>query len=294
MRASPPKKRNTGNMANLLDKITQLWVRLDGKRIHPEKEAWLIGPIGDPDLIADQFVEKLAKKDNLTITSNRKDYGLLESFHSLGLSPEETARLRPEIVDFYEKTYNYEFEVWSEWKGIFRFFGWLLSVLFSKRLKQLNLPLNPMDASRGLDSNIIKLSKGSRTIWTIWYRTLKSNKQVIYSGVYTTCKPAHHSRPLLKVIFPLPNGNATVIMTTKVEKDGSLLLSSDGEGFGDQGFYFTLTNRKGSYWAKYVKPMHEWIRVYVDAENVLRADHQLNFFGLRFLNLHYKMTEVSM
>jgi hypothetical protein len=28
-----------------------------------------------------------------------------------------------------------------------------------------------------------------------------------------------------------------------------------------------------------------------DDENVLRADHNLNFYGFRFLNLHYKMTK---
>jgi hypothetical protein len=37
--------------------------------------------------------------------------------------------------------------------------------------------------------------------------------------------------------------------------------------------------------------MHEWITVYVDDEDVLRADHNLKFHGLPFLNLHYKMTE---
>lgn len=82
-------------------------------------------------------------------------------------------------------------------------------------------------------------------------------------------------------------------MTKTVEKDGSLLLSSDGKKFGDNGFYFTLTNEKGEYWARFVKSMHEWIRVYEDEENVLRADHNLNFYGIRFLNLHYRMNKKS-
>lgn len=96
---------------------------------------------------------------------------------------------------------------------------------------------------------------------------------------------------MLKVIFPLPNGNASVVMTKKVLSDGSLLLSSDGENFGDNGFYFTLTDHKGNYWAKFVKSMHEWIKVYVDDEDILRADHNLKFYGIPFLNLHYKMTK---
>ncbi|MFT7033064.1 MAG: hypothetical protein ACJA2S_001565, partial [Cyclobacteriaceae bacterium] len=165
---------------------------------------------------------------------------------------------------------------------------------FSKRLQQLNLPLNPMDASKGLNSQIIKLKNGTETKWTIWFRTLKFNNRVIYSGVYTHCLLPKYQTPLLKVIFPLPNGNASVVMTKKVENDGSLLLSSDGRTFGENGFYFTLTDHKGKYWAKYVKSMHEWIRVYVDSDNILRADHTLNFYGMRFLTLHYKMRSKAM
>ena len=35
-------------------------------------------------------------------------------------------------------------------------------------------------------------------------------------------------------------------------------------------------------------------RVYQDEENVLRADHNLNFYGIRFLNLHYKMNKKTL
>jgi hypothetical protein len=94
--------------------------------------------------------------------------------------------------------------------------------------------------AKGLESNIIKLKSksDSKTKWTIWYRTIKSTKDVIYSGVYTNCLNPNYSKPLLKVIFPLPNGNASVIMTERIESDGSLVLSSDGRKFGDNGFYF--------------------------------------------------------
>lgn len=277
-------------MENILDKTTQLWVKLTGKKIDPEQYGWLIGPIGDPDKIGDKFIERLAGENDLKIVSNKPDSGLLESIKELGLSDLELKTIRPEIIEFYEKTANYEFDVWSEWCGFFKPFGWLLSILFSKRLQQLNLPLNPIDSSKGIDSQILKLEKNGHTSWTIWYRILKSNKRVIYSGIYTTCTPTNYSTPLLKVIFPLPNGNASVIMTKYIGKDGSLTLSSDGKKFGQNGFYFYLTNKKGKHWAKYVRPMHEWIKVYLDQENILRADHNLNFYGLRFLNLHYKMS----
>ncbi len=278
-------------MENLLDKTTQLWVKLTGRKIDPEKYPWLIGPIGDPDKIGDAFIARIASEQHLQVIFNEPNSGLLEDIRELQFTETELQLLNPEIADFYEHTSNYDFEFWSEWIGLFRPFGGLLSILFSKRLQQLNLPLSPLDSSRGINSQIIKLKKNHTSIWTIWYRTLKSNNRVIYSGVYTTCSPSHYATPLLKVVFPLPNGNASVIMNKKIEGDGSLLLSSDGKKFGDHGFYFYLTDWKGKHWAKYVKAMHEWIRVYVDEDKVLRADHHLNFYGMRFLNLHYKMTK---
>lgn len=273
------------------DKITQIWVKTTGRKINPEEYKWLIGPIGNTDIIKDKFIYELAKKENLEIIKNKPNFGLLERIEQIGISDQDKSRLNNKVIDFYENTSNYDIELWSEWKGIFKPFGKLLYLIFSKRLQQLNLPLNSIDTAKGMKSEIIKLKtrNTNETKWTIWYRIIKSTKNVIYSGIYTTCENPNYEKPLLKVIFPLPNGNASVLMTKKVEKDGSLLLCSDGKKFGENGFYFTLTNEKGEYWARFVKSMHEYIRVYVDEENVLRADHNLNFYGIRFLDLHYKM-----
>jgi hypothetical protein len=275
------------------DWITQVWVKLTGRKINPSDSSWLMGPIGDVDIIKDKFINSIAKKENLEIISNQPNIGLLNSFEELNLSRNEINKINNQIIDFYEKTSNYNFEVWSEWRGLFKPFGWLLSVIFSKRLQQLNLPLRSLDSAKGIESHIIKLNDKvtQKTKWTVWYRILKSTNHVIYSGVYTTCDLPNFPGKFLKVVFPLPNGNATVIMRREVLEDGSLLLTSDGKKFGDNGFYFTLTNHKTKHWARFVKSMHEWIKVYVDNEKILRADHNLHFYGLPFLNLHYKMTK---
>ncbi len=273
------------------DNITQIWVKATGKRIDPDEYKWLLGPIGDTDIIKDKFIYDLAEKEDLELHNNSPNFGLLDRIEDLGINGNEKVLLNRKVSDFYENTSNYDFEVWSEWKGIFKPLGKLLHVVFSKRLQQLNLPLSSIDTAKGLRSEIIKLkTKDTKeTKWTIWYRKIKSTKNVIYSGVYTTCRNPKYRNPLLKVVFPLPNGNASVVMTKKIEKDGSLQLCSDGKKFGDNGFYFTLTNHKGKYWARFVRSMHEWIRVYEDEEGILRADHSLNFYGMRFLDLHYKM-----
>lgn len=161
---------------HLQDWITQVWVKATGRRFNPKESPWLMAPIGDTDLIKDKFVIKLAEKENLEIQQNSKDAGLLETFDDLGLSPKEKTLLNPAVIDFYEKTSNYDFEIWSEWCGFFKPFGWLLSVIFSKRLQQFNLPLSSLHSSKGIKSNIIKLvdKASGRSKWTIWYRILES------------------------------------------------------------------------------------------------------------------------
>ena len=97
-------------MENILDKATQFWVKLTGKRIDPNQYNWLIGPIGDPDKIGDKFIERLASENNLKVISNPPDSGLLKSMKELGLSDQELKGIRSEIIEFYEKTSNFEFE----------------------------------------------------------------------------------------------------------------------------------------------------------------------------------------
>lgn len=271
----------------LLDKTTQLWVKLTGRKIDPDEYAWMLGPIGDEEIIADTFIDKLADTQGLKRVQNQPDFGLVDDLTTIGLSNEELARIKPAVRDFYENTYNFHIDFWSQWSGFFKPFGWLITLLFSRRLQQLNLPMRLTDSSLGLESNIVKLMDGDKAKWTIWFRKLKSSGNVIYSGIYTSCQTPE--QPFLKVIFPLPNGNGTVFLSHEVGENGELTLGSDGRKFGDSGFYFTLTDHKGTYWSKRVRSMHEWITVYVDEEGVLRADHKMNLWGLRFMNLHYRM-----
>ncbi len=272
----------------LQDWITQVWVKATGKKLTEDEMSWLISPIGKTDKIGDSYLTELVEKNGYELRKNEPGFGLMKSFDDLHLSPAENDRLNPKIRHFYEHTYDYHFEFWSKWKGIFFPGGWMLSRLFSKRLQQLNLPLSTMDAAMGLESNILKIFKDTEVLHTVWYRKLHSTRDVIYSGIYATCKAPDGSTKL-KVSFPLPNGAANVIMRKEVGEDGSLKIISDGRKYGDCGFYFTLTDRKGKWWVRFVRSMHEYIHVYENESKELRADHILFFWGLKFLKLHYKM-----
>jgi hypothetical protein len=273
------------------DWLSQRWVMWRGSVIDPAEVGWLMGPFGDVDIISDRYVERLARSEDLVVERAARGAGLLESVDDLMLAPDERARLRPEVVDFYERTADHDLEFWSEWSPLFRPFGGLIRRLYSRRLQQLNLPLKPLEASRGVSSEILKLRAGAggTPVYTIWYRILKSTSEVIYSGIYGTCR-IPDGRTCVKVVFPLPRGNATVIMSVAVGERGELTLTSAGDGFGSPGFYFLLRDSKGRYWGQYIRSFRETITAYVDEESVLRGDHVLTLWRRRVLGLHYKIT----
>ena len=278
----------------LQDWLSQQWCICTGRRLTSSEATWLTGPYGNVDIIEDQYVGLLAAAENLVIKKNEPGSGLLPSISVLNLSQGDAARLRPEIADFYEHTLNYQLEVWSQWCQFFRPFAGLIARLYSRRLQQLNLPLDPLDTAFGIRSQIYKIvdPRTSESKYTVWYRHLKANEHVIYSGIYSHCT-IPDGRTCVKVVFPLPRGNATVIMSVAVGKNGSLQLISRGRKFGDPGFYFLLQDSKGQHWTKYIPSFHESITVYVDDERTLRADHILNLWGSKALQLHYKMSPVS-
>lgn len=277
----------------LQDWLSQQWCICTGRRLTSNDAIWLTGPYGNVDIIEDQYVDLLAAAENLVIRKNEPGCGLLASIGVLNLPGSDIARLRPEIVDFYEHTLNYQLEVWSQWCPFFRPFAGLIARLYSRRLQQLNLPLDPLDTALGIRSQIYKIidPRTSEVKYTVWYRHLKSNQHVIYSGIYSHCT-IPDGRTCVKVVFPLPRGNATVIMSVAVGQDGSLKLISRGTKFGDPGFYFLLQDSRGRHWTKYIPSFHESISVYVDDECTLRADHILNLWGTKALQLHYKMSPV--
>jgi hypothetical protein len=276
---------------HLTDWSTQLWVKLTGRRIELERYPWLKGPTGKTKGIGPDFFHQLAEEQNLSIGQGK---GLLTDFNQLA-----SERCRPEKVSslikhFYENTGCYEIEAWSEWSGFFKPFGWVLARVFSRRLQQLNVPLSSLDTSRGMTSDVISISnpRTGEIQYTAWVRRLLSNNSVIYAGSYSLCALPSVPGMCVKVVFPLPNGNAIVIMHAESLSDGSFCITSSGRAFGEPGFYFTV-RRDGRFWVRYVRAMRESIRVYPSGISDVRADHILRLWGIIFLRLHYKLTRIT-
>lgn len=229
----------------LQDWITQQWVIFFGRKFDPKLEDWLIGPFGELGSIGNVFFERLARREGLQVNRNVSSRGIIASIEKLNLLDEDYARLSNEVMDFYENTANYDLNFSVKWNSAFKFFGFLLRVLFSRRLNQLNIPSGNQKVSSEINSEIITLSdpKSGEVKYTIWYRTEKSGGKVIYSGVYTTCR-LPSGIVSVKAIFPLPQGNATIILNPSVGKEGGLVLESSGNKFGDAGFYFLLRDMR--------------------------------------------------
>lgn len=274
---------------NLSDWITQRWVCLTGHRLSSAETKWLAGPIGRTRLIGEHVFDDYAQQYALRQIAEG-DRGLLPSFDILAEGNPSIAHVASEVRDFYEHTSEYDLDAWSEWCSAFRPFGGALGLIFSRRLQQLNVPLSPLDSARGMTSEVVSMEDAQGHIQqTAWVRKLRATGNVLYAGMYSTCLPPRQPSRCVKVVFPLPNGNAIVMMKAVGHVDGSLSVQSMGDGFGDAGFYFTVRGTDGTMYARYVRTMKEEIRVYPAEQNTVRADHTLWLWGKQFLRLHYRM-----
>lgn len=275
----------------LSDWVTQRWVQLTGESVSLSDCPWLEGPVGDVGLIGSAFFRRLAERKNLDFVANGPGRGLIDDFSRLSGPACRPDDVDVRVIAFYENTADFEFDIWSEWCGAFRPFGGALAAIFSRRLQQLNVPLSPLDTKLGITSDVVQLKERSsgQVVYTAWVRDVVSTKRTLYAGSYSVCHVPGYTGPCVKVVFPLPNGSAMVIMRPESGPDGSFTVRSAGVRFGDPGFYFFVQKEPGRGWARYVRALQEAIRVYADAQGTLRADHDLWIWGMRFLRLHYRM-----
>ncbi len=254
---------------------------------------WLTGPIG-AEIIGDAPYREVAEHEGLTVERTAKDGGLIPDFSALACDGFDPARLHPLVREFYEHTTRFSLDVWSKTYFPTNLGLWLLVTTISRQVNQLNFPLSPLDTARGMESEIIVMRRADGTVrYTGWFRTLAEQQRVLYTGFYMSERVPHEAGRCVKVVFPMPRGNATVILRASLDDSGALILDSTGSRFGEAGFY--RVQSRGSQRARVwrISTLREHFRVYVDAAGVLRCDHEVKFLGLPCLALHYKMTRIA-
>lgn len=276
-------------MQKFQDWFTQQWVILWGKKIDPEDTSWLMGPLGNLNGIGENFINELAEKERLIIKRGTESQGLIESIDGFQLPETKLARLSKNVINFYTNTSDYDLDFSLKWNPFFRVFGVMVTKLFSNRIKQLNIPTKNIQQTESLTNEILTLidPNTNRIKYTAWYRTIKKNGKVVYSGIYGTCiLPSGET--CLKAIFPLPKGNATVIMSIDTGLKGELILNSSGKKFGDAGFYFLLNDSKGNYWSQYIRSFQDRL-IISQQDNHLLAEQRLTLWKLMVLRLRYEI-----
>lgn len=263
------------------DLITQVWVKYTGRKLDLKQDQWLIGPIGQNSSGKINFDHQISKQPNC----DELIIGLIDNLEIIISDTSNLSVLHPEIKAFYENTSLFQLQIKTKWRKSFQPIGWLIQKLFSKRLQQLHLPIGLTESEPIFSSLTTINAQPFGDAYTIWQRQLNKSKETIFSGLY-----GHTSLPnqtkVIKVVFPLPNGNATILLHAHIAQDGSWILQSDGKKFGDAGFYFTL--KKGEeYFAKFVPAMHEKLHLQFIDNNRLKAQHDFSFWGITFLSMEY-------
>jgi hypothetical protein len=186
----------------LSDWLTQQWVRATGRRVELAEVSWLGGPTGATSGIGPRFFDDYAARAGLEILAGDAPRGLVPNLAALL----DGARVHPDVAAFYEKTSEYDMDCWSDWSSLFRPFGRLLALLFSRRLEQLNVPLTGLDTHRGISSRVLAMRTPQGEFQTAWVRQLLASKRTLYAGSYSACRVPGYAGQCIKVCFPLPNG----------------------------------------------------------------------------------------
>lgn len=263
-------------------------IRLFGRRRVPADVPWLVGPTGG-ETIGVRAYEETAEREGLTMERHATRGGLVTDFGVLKSDTFDPDRVHPKIRDFYENTSKYKLDTWASTYFPANLALWLLVTTISRRVEQLNFPLDGLDTAHGMSSEIILLTEPGGTVrYTGWFRKLAKTGAVIYTGFYMTVALPRRSGRVVKVVFPMPNGNATVLLAPENHGATGFRLASMGDGFGDVGFY--RMQRAGHalrVWR--ISSLHETFELYADDEDQIRCEHQIRFLGLRVLTLHYKI-----
>lgn len=262
-------------------------MRLCGRRYALQDVSWLLGPLGGAT-IGDRPYEEIARAERLSIERLATTGGLIPDFSALASAGFDPGLVDMRIRDFYENTARYRLDTSARVYFPARLALWLLVTTISRRVQQLELPLDALDTARGITSEIILLRDSSGAVrYTGWFRRRVADGRVLFTGFYMTQRVPVGDAPCVKAVFPMPDGNATVVLRPENDKSG-LRLTSVGTGFGDAGFYRLQRTGDGVHiWR--VSHLHDTLHLYVDEEGCVRCDHGIRFLGMRVITLHYRM-----
>lgn len=255
-----------------IDWATQQWVRATGRRVLLEEHPWLRAPVGATRKVGVGWLG----------ADPPPAKGLLDRFEDLAAPGFDPAAVSAEVRRFYTQTSLYRIDLWAEWSFFAGLGARIIRRAHAAHLDQLSLPIDVMDAATGVTSDVYEVEGEAA-----WLRRYQGSGRVIYAGVYSIARPTGQP-PLVRVAFPLPNGNCVVLLRPENGTDGALRLVSKGRRFGEPGMYLTVA-RGGRAVSVRRTPIVELFTVHVGEPGALRTDHILSMYGYRMARLHYRI-----
>ncbi|MGJ9411753.1 hypothetical protein ACHAAC_03505 [Aeromicrobium sp. CF4.19] len=273
-----------------VDRATRTFWRATGRPVDLHRdEEWLAAPMHHGPSVGDSWMAAAAKALGGSVSHDVESAGLLPDLARLDGPSFSASDVRPEVRHFYEHTSQWRMEIWTQWNPLLQPGGELVTRFFGRRVQQLALPTRPLDVALGTDSRVVPIVDADGEQQAAgWIRTLRSTGDHVYSGCYSARQLPSSDQTGVHVAFPLEAGNVQVFLRPRALPDGSLELSSPAGTFGEDGAYVVVEKGGRAHAARV--PIHERFLVYVDAEGVLRTDHELRLWSMRAVRLHYKLT----
>ncbi len=217
------------------------------------------------------------------IDATRTVHGQLDElavFAHDGFHPEAVA---PAIIDFYERTGEWEMDVIPHWPRVLLPGARLFARVARRFFGQLELPVERADLPAGerVDTRVFALRTevDGRVDARGYVRTIGSRALLV--AAYATHRA--HARTLLVATFPLPRCTLVGALRMDDAPGGGLVVSSHprlGEGPGDEGL-FLLTPL-----GPLRLPIDETIHVEPEG-NAARATHETRLLGIRLFTFEY-------
>ena len=143
---------------------------------------WLLGPIGGAT-IGDRPYEETAAAEGLSLERDARSGGLIPRFDALAGDGFDPSRVHPKIRDFYQRTHAFRLDTWATTYFPARLALWALVTTISRRVDQLNFPLDGLETAHGMTSEIALLRDAAGAVrYTGWFRKIARTGSVIYTG----------------------------------------------------------------------------------------------------------------
>jgi hypothetical protein len=221
------------------------------------------------------------------VDEGREALGQVGSLRELEGKHFEAATVHPKIRRFYEQTSRYSLVVTPDWRPPFRQAGKLVAMLARHVFGNLELPTAPERADT-VSSSVFALKSradmraGARAYVRTY--TEMGRTRANYVAAYASADLA--GRAHLVAVFPLPFACLVGVLRFDPDRESGLVVSSapiPGEGPAGEGVYLATA-------AGFCRlPVDERIRVWVDDEGEVHAEHELFVLGLRAFTLRYEI-----